>query len=86
VGLKFIGLESGENVNPTWIDIWYNRRAKMWVAQLKDENGNQHENSFYGSKIGCEVTEKSWEQEYSIDHTYSLKVRQEHKVKLKNLR
>lgn len=82
---KLVDIEPEEVSKPTWIDIYYSRRSKMWVAILRDEKSNEHE-SFYGTKAGCELTEKEWEEKYSIDHKSSLKARKDFKIYLEMLR
>ena len=50
----------------TTIDVWYNKSIKLWVAQLKDQDGNQIGESVYDTKTGVKWQVEQWKKEYNL--------------------
>jgi len=82
--MKIILPETEERDNkPTWIENWYNGKYGYCV-QLMTDDGCQIGDAFYGTKEGALMTEKEWEEQYSIDHKYSIKKRKEYRKEIKS--
>jgi len=55
------------NAKPFSIDMWYNRRERSWVVQVKDEEGNQIGNAKYVySKPEALNQVEYWKEKYGI--------------------
>ncbi|MFD0587777.1 hypothetical protein ACFQZE_07165 [Paenibacillus sp. GCM10027627] len=81
--MKIILPESQIDQTPTWIENWHNGNYGYCV-QLMTEEGFQVGDAFYGSKESALMTEKDWEGQYNIDHTYSMKKRKEYRKRIKS--
>ena len=62
---------------PTWIDQWFDRDSRLWITQVKDEEGNELLSSCDGTKGDAAFQERVWFKEFKIDKRYSNQRRKE---------
>lgn len=74
-----------EERKPTWIDIWYNRSARSWVAELKDDEFMSIGDSEYGSKEWMKKIFAIWVRDYKLDENHIKEMQKKQKNRLKNL-
>ncbi|GAV11345.1 hypothetical protein [Paenibacillus sp. NAIST15-1] len=71
--MKF-NFEDSEELKPvSWIDVWYDRRQRLWTAILKNDDDFQIGDAEYGSKSDIGAIVESWINEYELDRTYISK-------------
>lgn len=58
---------------PTQIDVWYDRITRLWVAQLKDKDGNQLGNAEYGDKTSILFIVECWERKHNLQVKKAIK-------------
>lgn len=64
--LPEIGKKPGPAVRT---ERWYDRRAKTWVVQKKDSEGNQiGDSAFSGTRAGAIAIEDEWRREIVAEY------------------